>query len=229
MKTYSVNNKKYYFDKNKFSILIKDYKDQRKNTGNTILVREIYDELAELCSTSSDNVKHWKRGTHGPGDMERIKIIAKYFDVDYMELLQMTQEEVDKMNNREMLELIDSMQCEESVLNINFATIKFMKMLDQLAEMTKGGYITFSDYIKNKDVDKYEVVIYDESNNRIVLDSLVDDLHDDIISYFDDLDDNEYSAKVIFDEDEEERPFIEVLSKNDEYCIVIEEGKWYFC
>lgn len=103
-----------------------------------------------------------------------------------------------------------------------------MKMLDDLAKKTLDGYISFTELVNNKDKEFGRGVIYDENNNRIVLDMLIDDIHEDIISYYDSpgWQQAEYTATVIFDEDDE--PYIDIESRDNE-SIVVEDGRWYFC
>ena len=115
---------------------------------------------------------------------------------------------------------------------INIETIKFVRLLNELAEMSSNGIETF----EKANQDNYrEKIFYDEKSNdgrngyRVVADAcLVDDpkcYHHDIISYFDDIS-NEYDIKVIIDEDG--IPYVNIAFIKSEEEIVIENGVWYF-
>ena len=115
---------------------------------------------------------------------------------------------------------------------INIETIKFVRLLNELAEMSSNGIETF----EKANQDNYrEKIFYDEKSNdgrngyRVVADAcLIDDpkcYHHDIISYFDDMS-NEYDIKVIIDEDG--IPYVNIAFIKSEEEIVIENGVWYF-
>lgn len=111
---------------------------------------------------------------------------------------------------------------------INVETIKFYKMLDELAKLTNSGFDDFA----NADQDtKHSKVFYDKENPNdegfypIVLDSCVDDYHHDAISYYDSSSE-EYNIHVVLEEDED--PYILVTLLLSQEQIVIEDGKWYF-
>ena len=118
---------------------------------------------------------------------------------------------------------------------INIETIKFVKMLDDLAELTEYGIDKFANATGENYLDK---VFYDENTMdakgerreyRVVLQAcLIDDpecLHHDVISYYDSYID-EYTLRAVFDGDEP--PYIEVRFTSSDTDIVIEDGRWYF-
>ena len=118
---------------------------------------------------------------------------------------------------------------------INIETIKFVNMLNELAELSNEGIEPF----ENATEDTYRTkVFYDsrhfegEEGYKVVLDAcLCDDpdcYHHDIISYYDS-NNLEYKILVKFDEDDEESgPYICVELLLSEEIIVVENGRWYF-
>ena len=115
---------------------------------------------------------------------------------------------------------------------INVETIKFIRMLEELAELTLNGIAPFEEATKETHGEKvfYDTKNVDEKGGyRIVLDAcIIEDPechHHDIISYYDS-DNLEYTARVMFDE--EEKPYIAVELLIGEDTIVIENGMWYF-
>ena len=115
---------------------------------------------------------------------------------------------------------------------INVETIKFVRMLNELAELTKKGIVPFEEANQENRNDK---VFYDsnaidgEEGYKVVLDAcIVDDpqwYHHDIISYYDSHS-LEYQVRVIIDE--ESMPYISVKLIISGDIIVIENGSWYF-
>lgn len=116
---------------------------------------------------------------------------------------------------------------------INVETIKFVKMLDELAKQTIHGVVEFAEANEENSNDKVfydKRTVDDEGCYKVVLDKCVIDApersHHDAISYYGD-DTNEYCLHVRIDEDEG-IPYIEVKLNLSDEEIVIENGHWYF-
>ena len=120
---------------------------------------------------------------------------------------------------------------------IDIETVKFIEMLNELAQKAKSGVKPFAECtVENKE----DCVFYDEDTEtvdeishscnlyRIVLDKSVDgSIHHDVISYYDDLFDGEYQVNVVIPMEEiDEEPLIEVKG-DDGVDIIIEPGNWY--
>ena len=130
---------------------------------------------------------------------------------------------------------------------VDYKTIRFIDMLNQLAEKTENGFISFSEKvkiiqceegvkIKNRYFDKikngkYYGIVYDdktpiENGYMLVADHLIDELHEDIISNYSDIYGKEFNFKVVIDD--KYSPYIEITSLIDRnVCIVVEKGQWY--
>ena len=115
---------------------------------------------------------------------------------------------------------------------INVETIKFINLLNDLATLGAEGIKSFSDATRETIYDL--LYYYNESPDEdghfpIVRDScVVDDpdyYHHDIISYYDS-DSEEYTIRVVFDDDG--IPFIQVKLILSDEEIIIEHGRWYF-
>ena len=122
---------------------------------------------------------------------------------------------------------------------INLETMKFMKMLDELAQFTKKGIAPFREATEET---YHTQIFYDERRlegergYRVVADACIFDdpdcYHHDIISYYDS-DSLEYRIRVKFDEDiddddDDQFVYVEVELAISEDIIVIENGRWYF-
>ena len=114
---------------------------------------------------------------------------------------------------------------------INIETLKFVKMLDELAELSRNGIEPF----ENATEETYRTKVFydktplvDERGYRVVLDACIwdnpDCYHHDIVSYYDSRN-SEYKIRVLIDE---EGAYIEVFLLISEDAIVIENGMWYF-
>lgn len=93
--------------------------------------------------------------------------------------------------------------------------------LNALAEKTKRGIIDFDAYADAP--DSYEDwVVYDKANGKVVCDTCVDEIHRDIVGYYDFL----FGADIrVLEDDFDGSRFIEVTIPGG--TIVVEGGRWY--
>ena len=115
---------------------------------------------------------------------------------------------------------------------INLETIKFIKEMDRLAELTFNGIEPFGNATQDTFDSKLyydERIIDGENGHMVVADACVVDApdcyHHDIISYYG-CDILEYKVRVINDEDDGPYVMVEFVINDD--IIVIENGRWYF-
>ena len=114
---------------------------------------------------------------------------------------------------------------------INVETIKFVRLLDELAELSRQGIEPFENANETTFGEKifYDNRVSDEDGGyKVVLDAcILDDpecYHHDIVSYYAD-DSLEYKVKVNVDE---ESAYVTVKLLISEDLIIIEDGAWYF-
>lgn len=115
---------------------------------------------------------------------------------------------------------------------INIETIKFVKMLDRLAKLIKGGIFEFEQ--ATQDNINSSKVFYDQEaqdsdgNYKVVLDMCIIDgpecTHHDAVSYYDSCTE-EFNVRAVTSEDD---TYIIVKFLNSENQIVIKDGRWYF-
>jgi hypothetical protein len=111
---------------------------------------------------------------------------------------------------------------------INTETIQFIALLNELAEKSKNGIHPFSTVANQPK----ECLLYDDSQvfqgvHPLVADYLVDDEHDDIISTYTQMYDEE-GIVIGVKGDEDDEAYVSVTSRKDpDFCIVIEDGIWY--
>ena len=196
--------------------------DYQKRTGKTKTL--IFQEISQLYPLTEGAVKNWFTNKNGPGDYDQVKTVARYFEVDEKSLIERTMEE------EEIMEEILSKMLESGWQDndgFNYSTIKFLAMLEELADMSKNGFIKFSEY-KN-DCGNKVVFIDEEGRNfgRIVLDMCVDENHHDAISFYDGgyIRGFHFTARV--EEDEYDEGYYIFISGEQDMSIVIENGRWY--
>ena len=98
-KTYEENGIKYRFDSQKLLVQVNQRKHYLQNAGKKVTKALIMDELAEKCYVTVEAIKNWMYGYNGPSEMEQVKVLADYFEIDYHQLLK---EEEIMTNGKEM-------------------------------------------------------------------------------------------------------------------------------
>lgn len=107
---------------------------------------------------------------------------------------------------------------------IDFETLRFMKVLDELAAKSANGIIPFSEATEESWGSRQHLFFDDKSEAKsIVSDACVNEFHHDIVGYYSCED---YTVRLSCPEDE--KPFVEIMSADTEYAIVVEDGVWYF-
>lgn len=105
-------------------------------------------------------------------------------------------------------------------------TVELVGLLNRLAEQSRDGIVTFDEYAKSKlrGEEIGDPIVYDPEDGKVVSDMLVDELHDDIVGYWDGVFDG-VTFKVIDDGDED--PFVDVGFEGTYAGVVVEDGRWY--
>ena len=118
----------------------------------------------------------------------------------------------------------------EVVIMVNTDTIKFIYLLKSLSSKSEKGFFPFSK--TNSKPDKGGI-LYDDltkfsDGHPIIADCLVDELHHDVISTYSSLyEEQGIIMRVNFDEDNG-NAFVKITSKNNQdFCLIIEDGKWH--
>ena len=86
LKTFTdIDGKKYKFNAIAFNNLYKDRQKKYKDEGKPeMLLRQ---DMSTILGVSPEAIKSWRYMYNGPADMDLVRCIAKYFSVDYTELL----------------------------------------------------------------------------------------------------------------------------------------------
>ena len=115
---------------------------------------------------------------------------------------------------------------------INVETIKFVNMLNELAELSKNGIVPF---VEANEENKATKIFFDQNSHdqnggyKVVLDSRVidepDTYHHDIVSYYDS-GNFEYQIRAYISKDSTPYVSVNLLISGD--IIIIQDGTWYF-
>lgn len=123
---------------------------------------------------------------------------------------------------------------------INTDTIKFIAFLDELAGSSENGIYPFSTATNEQKNgllydDKrpiYKALHNDKLDNddkyTLIADCLIDNEHHDVISTYTQMYDADDIVIEVVVNEEENDVYVSVTSRNDpDFCIVIEDGRWY--
>lgn len=118
---------------------------------------------------------------------------------------------------------------------INIKTVKFIKVIEELAKLSKNGIKPFS---KATEINQDYFIFYDENETnldgsyKICLDMMVCEGHHDVISYYENyIGNNNPVGEVIYGVviDEDGNKYVNIKLSDDDEDIVIENGEWKFC
>lgn len=110
---------------------------------------------------------------------------------------------------------------------LNFQTIEFIGLLNELAEKTKVGFFPFSKVT----FEQGDGILYDDNNKDnngkypVIANYSMDELHNDIISLYSD---ENYGAVINAVVDNEE-PYIIITFEANDMVVIVEGGRWYCC
>lgn len=114
---------------------------------------------------------------------------------------------------------------------IEFETVRFIKMLDELAKLSKNEIIPFREMTSIREENH---ICYDENSQnsngtyKIPLEMCLICDHHDIICYYDDyVKSDDVIIGVSVDECDNSK-FVSVVCLDSDYSIVIQNGEWYF-
>lgn len=116
--------KEYVFSCEKFNNVIKKY--QRKlgvQKGHKVTKLSIFEDLSNKLYISLDTIRNWTRGRNGT-NLEQIKRVSEYMQIDYHELLDTVEEDVQpsptKEQDKKLVEEVFKKSLEVIVRKINF-------------------------------------------------------------------------------------------------------------
>lgn len=99
-------------------------------------------------------------------------------------------------------------------------TIRVVGYLNELAEKTRHGFMKFSEVTPSSEV---KGIVYDDSgDNEVVLDMIVDEMHHDIVSFYEDV-----IGGATFVIEDDTGTYVQVGLPRG--FVIIEDGHWYFC
>lgn len=112
---------------------------------------------------------------------------------------------------------------------INTETIKFISLLNELAEKSKNGLYPFSEATS----EQKDGLLYDDKTlfndlYPLITDYLIDSQHHDIISTYTHMYDADNIIIGVKVGDDTKEAYVLVTSRDDaDFCVVIHDGRWY--
>lgn len=185
-KTYVVEGSKYQFSSVNFNAFVNIKKYSENEKGNKYTKSKITEELAETLHVSIDAVKNWLYGVNGPVDVEQVKTISDYLNIDYLALLQ-------KVEDKDMVEGIKVSVSAEDMLPARFEKrigdyietkrcirMIFNKMREYVLETEK----CFEKYQNLKDEEITDETYDEEAEDNNKLKKLYCELQDEVENHF---------------------------------------------
>lgn len=106
--------------------------------------------------------------------------------------------------------------------------VELVGLLNTLAEQSAVGILPFDEYVHSKlsgDGDDAErPIVFDPDNDKLVSDMCIDEIHDDIVGYWDGVFPG-VSFKAC--DDGEGCLFVDVTFEGAGGGVVVEDGRWY--
>ena len=94
-----IDGEQYVFSSFALKTCIRKYKSDKKTYGEIITSEMIMEALADSIHVSVDAIKNWMYEKNGPGDLETVKSVAGFLNVDYVELLKKQEKNIMSENN----------------------------------------------------------------------------------------------------------------------------------
>ena len=92
-----INEYEYVFSPFAFKACVRKYKADMKSSGKSVTNEIVLEEIAGSAHVSVDAIKNWMYAKNGPADLETVKAIADFLNIDYIELLNLNYSRADKM------------------------------------------------------------------------------------------------------------------------------------
>ena len=189
-KTYEEHGKKYKFSSSQMKAYINKKKMSQKNQGVRITNNEIMNEIAEDLMTSSEAVKNWMYAYNAPGDLEQIKSIGAYFNVDYHVFLEAEETDMSFVEKESYQEL----KTKERVREIYLLVLNLIRLLrkawqhyctDEIGKEPVDILLSMVNLIKRKleDYDLDLPIVFKENvYNYVAVDLMEDYIVDMLVS-----------------------------------------------
>ncbi len=161
VKRYIENDVKYQFDCEKMKAFITKRRRDILASDKKVPQYIIWQELADQLFVSQDAVKSWVYGNNGPSDLEQVRKIADYFDIDYHELLKTeeTKMNTSKVEYEEQISVQQRMLTHASVREVYVSLIEALdKVWEYYDAERKGLYDKYTEEeMIEKNITTFEV------------------------------------------------------------------------
>ena len=154
---------KYQFNSLRLKMFVDQKKASLQRSNQKVTQTAIREQLAEKTFVSPEAIKNWMYGNNAPSDLEQVKTLAEYFDVDYHQLLK---EEKEMTNTTEIkYDLTNDVQKQYTRNIIRSIFKKTRELLEEIEEyawefsnIEGGPEVFFSEDNKEKVLQAYHTM-----------------------------------------------------------------------
>lgn len=82
-----MNGNEYIFSSFSFKASVRKYKSEKKSQNGSLTSEMVLEKIAEAAHVSVDSIKNWMYAKNGPSDLETVKVVANFLNVNYVDLL----------------------------------------------------------------------------------------------------------------------------------------------
>ncbi len=132
------DDQEFVFDSFAFKASVSKYVADKKAAGEPIKKEDVKGDLAEKTFTSVDSITNWMYGRNGVSDLEAVKTIAAYLQIDYMKLLRV-QEKTIMVENKE-IKTIENVNMDKTKDVIRTVYQKMSTFMDVAADCVRFDY-----------------------------------------------------------------------------------------
>lgn len=186
-KTYEENGKTYKFSSLQMKAYVNKTKMDRKSQDKRITNNEILSEIAEALVASFETVKNWMYAYNAPGDLEQIKSIGAYFNVDYHVFLEVEEKDM-AVVEKDSYQEFKTKECVREIYLLTLNLIReirgvwgkrevYYKSLDKLSSMSNLIEQKLEDYDLDLPI-KFKENVYSYITNVIYDDYILEMMED---------------------------------------------------
>ena len=226
-KTYEENGKTYKFSSFQMKAYVNKTKMIRKSQDKRITNNEILSEIAEALVASFETVKNWMYAYNAPGDLEQIKSIGAYFNVDYHVFLEVEEKDM-AVVEKDSYQVFKTKECVREIYLLTLNLIREIrdvwgeqKISNEISDKLYSKYHLIEQKLEDYDLDlpiKFKENVYTYITNDILDDYLLDFYLDEDTynSYIDDSEDDYPEEDMHLDESWKE-DYKKYLRKKQKY------------
>lgn len=118
--------KEYVFSSFSFKVNVQKYKSEKKSQGQKVSNEWIWESIAQEVHVTMDSIRNWMYGKNGPSDLESVKAIARYLNIDYHDLLKVQEEKIMSEKTNVICNMVNATETKDVIRVIYQKMSEFM-------------------------------------------------------------------------------------------------------